>query len=105
MKNILDNLPENDSLENSEKKRVVDQILFENKGLPGATMVGLNELQSRIGFVSEAMQKYVALKLRVPVSSVHGLFRFIHSSPPCRVTGILSSFVWELPAMLVAPNN
>ena len=76
MKNILDNLPENDPLANPEQKRVIDQILLENKGLPGGTMVVLNELQSRIGFVSEAMQQYVALKLRVPVSSVHGVVSF-----------------------------
>jgi NADH:ubiquinone oxidoreductase subunit E len=76
MKNILDNLPENDPLANSEQKRVIDQILLENKALPGATMVVLNQLQSQIGFVSEAMQQYVALKLRVPVSSVHGVVSF-----------------------------
>jgi NADH:ubiquinone oxidoreductase subunit E len=39
-------------------------------------MVALNELQSQIGFVSEPMQQYVAQKLRVPVSQVHGVISF-----------------------------
>jgi NADH-quinone oxidoreductase subunit E len=76
MKNFLDNLPENDPLADPQKKLVIDHILLENKALPGATMVVLNELQSQIGFVSEPMQQYVALKLRVPVSSVHGVVSF-----------------------------
>ena len=76
MKNILEDLPKNDPLANSEQKRVIDQILLENKGLPGTTMVVLNELQSQIGFIFDFMQQYVALKLRVPVSSVHGVVSF-----------------------------
>jgi NADH:ubiquinone oxidoreductase subunit E len=76
MKSFLDTLPENDPVANPQQKLVIDQILLDNKGLPGATMVVLNELQSQIGFVSEAMQQYVALKLRVPVSSVHGVVSF-----------------------------
>ena len=76
MKSFLDTLPENDPLADPQKKLVIDQILLENKNLPGATMVVLNELQSQIGFVSEAMQHYVAHKLRVPVSSVHGVVSF-----------------------------
>ena len=39
-------------------------------------MVVLNELQSAIGFVSEEMQNYVAQKLKVPVSRVHGVISF-----------------------------
>jgi len=39
-------------------------------------MVILNELQSRVGFISEPMQDYVAAKLRVPVSKVHGVVSF-----------------------------
>jgi NADH:ubiquinone oxidoreductase subunit E len=39
-------------------------------------MVVLNELQGQIGFVSEPMQTYVANKLRVPVSRVHGVVSF-----------------------------
>ncbi|HNT54040.1 MAG TPA: NAD(P)H-dependent oxidoreductase subunit E [Anaerolineaceae bacterium] len=76
MPNILDKIPANDPLNDPEKKRVIDEVLEANKNLPGATMVALNELQSRIGFVSEPMQQYVAQKLRVPVSQVHGVISF-----------------------------
>jgi len=76
MANFLENLPHNDPLAQPEKKNLIDQILEENKDLPGAMMVVLNELQSRVGFISEPMQHYVALKLHVPVSSVHGVVSF-----------------------------
>ncbi|HNR46476.1 MAG TPA: NAD(P)H-dependent oxidoreductase subunit E [Anaerolineaceae bacterium] len=76
MPNILDKIPANDPLNDPEKKRLIDEILEANKNLPGATMVALNELQSQIGFVSEPMQQYVAQKLRVPVSQVHGVISF-----------------------------
>jgi NADH:ubiquinone oxidoreductase subunit E len=59
-----------------EKKAIVDKIIDENKERPGAPMVVLNELQSAIGFVSEEMQNYVAARLKVPVSRVHGVVSF-----------------------------
>ena len=67
---------ENDPLANPERLEIIDRILEENQDLPGATMVILNELQSKIGFISESMQQYVAWKLKVPVSSVHGVVSF-----------------------------
>jgi NADH-quinone oxidoreductase subunit E len=66
----------NNPLANPEQKKIIDQILSDNAGIPGATMVVLNELQSRIGFISEPMQQYVATKLRVPVSAIHGVVSF-----------------------------
>lgn len=39
-------------------------------------MVVLNELQGKIGFISRPMQVYVAQKLDVPVSQVHGVVSF-----------------------------
>lgn len=59
-----------------EKRAVIDNILIENQALPGATMVVLNELQSQIGYITEPMQQYVAEKLKVPVSSIHGVVTF-----------------------------
>ena len=76
MANILENLPPNDPLAQPEKKKLIDQILDENKDLPGAMMVVLNELQNRVGFISTPMQQYVALKLHVPASKVHGVVSF-----------------------------
>ena len=65
-----------DPLEIPEKKAIIDQILMENAELNGATMVILNELQEKIGFVSKPMQAYVAQKLGVPLSKVHGVVTF-----------------------------
>ncbi len=63
-------------LNNPETRAIIDLILEENKEKPGATMVVLNELQSRIGFISEPMQAYVARKLRIPASTIHGVVSF-----------------------------
>ena len=59
-----------------EKKSLIDKIINDNQDRPGATMVVLNEIQSAIGFISEDMQNYVALRLQVPVSRVHGVVSF-----------------------------
>jgi NADH-quinone oxidoreductase subunit E len=66
----------NNPLADPTQKAIIDSILDENKDLPGATMVVLNELQGKIGFVSETMQQYVATKLKIPVSTVHGVISF-----------------------------
>ena len=78
-----------DHLTNPEQKRIIDQILQENKDKPGATMVVLNEIQAKIGFVSEPVQMYVAQQLRVPASAVHGVvsfYSFFTTSPRGRHT-------------------
>ena len=76
MLNVSDKIPETDPLVNPEKKQIIDQILMDNKDLPGATMVILNEIQSQIGYISLPMQSYVAKSLGVPVSSIHGVVSF-----------------------------
>lgn len=76
MLKTMTKIPANDPLANPQQKQQIDEILETNKHLPGATMVVLNEVQNRIGFISEAMQQYVADQLRVPVSSVHGVVSF-----------------------------
>jgi NADH-quinone oxidoreductase subunit E len=63
-------------LHDPEKKKIIDQILMDNKDVPGATMVVLNELQSQIGYVSKPMQEYSAKVLGVPVSNIHGVITF-----------------------------
>lgn len=65
-----------DPLQNPEQRAVIDRILQENKDLPGAAMVVLNEVQTHIGFITEAMQVYIAEQLNVPVSSIHGVVTF-----------------------------
>jgi len=69
-------IPQNDPLTIPDQRKVIDQILTNNRDLPGAVMVVLNELQSQIGFISETMQKYVARKMGMPVSKVHGVVSF-----------------------------
>ena len=70
---------------NTDQKAIIDQILEENKDKSGAVMVVLNELQSQIGFVSEAMQSYVAQAMQIPVSTIHGVvsfYSFFHNISP-----------------------
>lgn len=76
MTSVLENIPETDPLANPAQKAIIDQILAENRDVPGATMVVLNELQSRIGFISLPMQAYVAQQMRVPLQHVHGVVSF-----------------------------
>ncbi len=69
-------IPENDPLADPARKEIIDQVLQTNKDLNGAMMVVLNELQGKIGFISETMQQYIAAQLKVPVSAVHGVVSF-----------------------------
>jgi NADH:ubiquinone oxidoreductase subunit E len=73
---VLENIPEKDPLAISEQRLVIDQVLEKNKNVPGAPMVVLNELQTRIGYISAPMQAYVAQQLRVPLSQVSGVVSF-----------------------------
>ncbi|GAB4557526.1 MAG: NADH-quinone oxidoreductase subunit NuoE [Anaerolineae bacterium] len=73
---VLESAPETDPVMDPEQKAVIDQILEENRHLPGATMVILSELQNRFGHVSPAMQAYVSKALRVPLSEVQGVISF-----------------------------
>ena len=76
MSETVTTLDENNPLVNPEKLKIIDQIIADNRHLPGATMVVLNELQSQIGFISEPMQVYIAHKMAIPVSTVHGVVSF-----------------------------
>lgn len=69
-------LSPNDPLADPAQHARIDQILAENRTVPGATMVVLNELQSRIGHISPAMQAYVADNLKVSRGAVHGVVSF-----------------------------
>jgi NADH-quinone oxidoreductase subunit E len=66
----------NNPLVDPVRKQIIDQIIIDNKDRPGATMVVLNEIQANIGFITPEMQDYVAEKLQVPVSRVHGVVSF-----------------------------
>jgi NADH-quinone oxidoreductase subunit E len=63
-------------LSDPQQKMIIDGILNANRDKPGSTMVILNELQSRIGYISEPLQQYVADQMRIPVSKIHGVVSF-----------------------------
>jgi NADH-quinone oxidoreductase subunit E len=72
-----------------EKLAVIDRILAENREKPGAVMIVLNQLQNEIGYISEAMQVYVARQLHIPVGAVHGVvtfYSFFNTQPRGRHT-------------------
>jgi NADH:ubiquinone oxidoreductase subunit E len=76
MTTILESIPETDPLAMPRERVIIDQILEDNRNVPGAAMVVLNELQSRIGHISIPMQAYVAQRLRVPMSQINGVVSF-----------------------------
>ena len=76
MLKVLENIPESDPLASPAQKAVIDEIIAANRSIPGATMVVLNQLQSRIGHISQPMQAYVAQQLKVPLGAVHGVVSF-----------------------------
>jgi NADH:ubiquinone oxidoreductase subunit E len=67
---------ETDPVAVPEKRALIDQILKDNKDLPGGLMVILNEIQNQLGFISEPMQVYIANRLHIPISTVHGVVSF-----------------------------
>ena len=73
---MLESIPESDPLAIPQQRAMIDQILEDSRDVPGAAMVVLNELQSRIGHISIPMQAYVARKLRIPMSQINGVVSF-----------------------------
>ena len=69
-------IPENDPLNKENLKQLIDQAILENKERPGAVMLVLNDVQSKIGHVSPCMQVYIAQNLKVPLGQVHGVVTF-----------------------------
>jgi NADH:ubiquinone oxidoreductase subunit E len=76
MATYLKNIPANDPLIIPEQREIIDHIIEEYRDKPGAAMVVLGEIQSKIGWVSEATQAYLADKLEVPASTIHGVVTF-----------------------------
>ena len=66
----------NNPLAKPEIKEVIDRILDENRDRPGGLMVVLNEIQGQVGYVSEPIQLYVANRMQIPPSTVHGVVSF-----------------------------
>lgn len=72
----IQEIPANDPTMTRDQRNIIDQVIAENKDRPGATMIVLNELQAKIGYISEPMENYIAKHLAVPVSAVHGVVTF-----------------------------
>ncbi len=62
-----------------EDKDQIDAILAENKDQPGATMLVLTLVQEELGYISTAMQAYIAQELDVPLSHLYGVLTFYSS--------------------------
>lgn len=62
--------------QNPDLESALKAILEEHKSRPGSTMVILNEVQEKIGFVSEQIQQYIADYLSIPASKIHGVVSF-----------------------------
>ncbi len=65
-----------DPAKNPELANRIIEILEEHKNKPGSLMVILNEIQAKIGFVSEEIQQFIAEYLHIPVSKIHGVITF-----------------------------
>lgn len=76
MTDVIEKVAEKEILADPNLRQMIDPILEQNKDLKGATMVVLNEIQRKVGYVSTPIQEYVAYKLNVPVSVVHGVVSF-----------------------------
>jgi len=76
MLNTVETHTANDPFVDAERIKLIDEIIDNGKSVPGGLMVVLNELQSKIGFISEPMQRYVAQKMGIPMSTVHGVVSF-----------------------------
>ena len=76
MLNTISNTSQIDPTQNPELAARIDAILEEHREKPGCLMVILNEVQTKIGFVSEQIQDYIAQGLHIPVSKVHGVISF-----------------------------
>jgi NADH:ubiquinone oxidoreductase subunit E len=75
----FEDVPESDPLAVPQQRAIIDEVIGENVGVDGAPMIVLNELQSRIGYISEPMQRYIAERLGVTVGQIHGVVTFYSS--------------------------
>lgn len=72
----LDHLSSQDPLNQKETQEIIDNILNNFQDVQGGLMVILNEIQSQVGYISQPIQEYVALKLNIPVSKITGVVSF-----------------------------
>jgi NADH-quinone oxidoreductase subunit E len=73
---LLNDIPVTDPIQDPSRKAMIDTIIESNRNRQGATMVVLNEIQGKIGFISKPMQAYIAQQLKVPLGAIHGVVTF-----------------------------
>jgi NADH-quinone oxidoreductase subunit E len=76
---MAQNITINTLIDPTQNPKLADrlvEILEQHKNKPGSLMVILNDVQSKIGFVSEQIQQFIANYLKMPVSKVHGVITF-----------------------------
>lgn len=76
MDRLLEDTPTTDPLAVPEQRAVIDQVLEANRDTLGAAMLVLNELQTKIGYISAPMQVYIAEQLKLPPGVIHGVVTF-----------------------------
>lgn len=89
MNRLLEKIPATDPLAIPEQRAVINSVLEENRDTPGAAMIVLNELQNKIGYISEPMQIYIAEQLKLPPGAIHGVvtfYSFFNTKPRGRHT-------------------
>ena len=62
----------------SVQKRVVDEIISNWKGRPGALMPVLQEIQERIGYLPTEAMEEVSKRLNIPLTEIYGVATFYH---------------------------
>jgi NADH-quinone oxidoreductase subunit E len=65
-----------EALISADQKAIMDEIIQKNLDIPGSTMVVLNSIQEKLGYISKDMEAYVAGEMNVPLSVVHGIVTF-----------------------------
>jgi len=60
----------------SEQLAAVDAIIERNRSKPGALIPVLEQIQETVGYLPKAIQRKVALGLRIPFSEVYGVVTF-----------------------------
>lgn len=62
----------------TDDRSIVDEIIAEHRGVPGATLVILLGIQERLGYVPETAIPQVAAALNLSRAEVHGVVTFYH---------------------------
>ncbi len=60
----------------AEQRKQIDHIIKDSEGTPGRLIPVLHETQKVIGHLPPEIQEYIAVRLNIPVTDVHGVVTF-----------------------------